>query len=79
MRRKMPEHELPTYAAANFRTLQFILTRAPKGKDFPREWYAEPALPPRRPPSPSRSRALHRIYRPQSIDLLFRHFYRGKL
>ena len=55
MRRKMPEHELPTYAAVNYRTLQFILTRAPKGKDFPREW----------------------IYRPQSIDLLFRHFYKG--
>ena len=38
------------------RTMQFVLTRAPKLADFPRE----------------------RMYRPESIDLLFRHYYKNR-
>jgi hypothetical protein len=37
LRRKMPDHELPPYAEGNFRTLTFVMTRAPKVADFPRE------------------------------------------
>ena len=37
LRRKMPDHELPGYLEANFRTLTFVLTRAPLQSDFPRE------------------------------------------
>ena len=53
--RRMPEHMLPPYIEANFRLMTFVLTRAPKLSDFPRE----------------------RLYRPESIDLLFRHYYRN--
>ena len=35
--RKMPEHMLPPYVEANFRTLMFVLTRAPRVRDFPHE------------------------------------------
>ena len=51
----MPDHELPAYAEANFRTLTFVMTRAPRVADFPRET----------------------VYRRDSLDLLFRHYYRG--
>lgn len=51
----MPDHMLPPYIEANFRLMTFVLTRAPKLADFPRE----------------------RLYRPESIDLLFRHYYRN--
>ncbi|KOO33409.1 hypothetical protein Ctob_009947 [Chrysochromulina tobinii] len=54
--RRMPEHMLPPYIEANFRLMTFVLTRAPKMSDFPRE----------------------RLYRPESIDLLFRHYYMSK-
>lgn len=54
MRRKMPDHELPPYAEANFRTLTFVMARAPRLADFPRET----------------------VYRRDSIDLLFRHYYK---
>jgi len=53
--RRMPDHMLPPYIEANFRLMTFVLTRAPKLADFPRE----------------------RLYRPESIDLLFRHYYRN--
>ena len=33
----MPDHLLPNYMEANFRTMQFVLTRAPKVSDFPKE------------------------------------------
>ena len=33
----MPEHMLPPYVEANFRTLMFVLTRAPRVRDFPHE------------------------------------------
>ena len=35
--RKMPEHALPPYIEANFRTMTFVFTRAPKVSDFPHE------------------------------------------
>lgn len=54
LRRKMPDHMLPPYAEANFRTLTFVMTRAPRLADFPRET----------------------VYRRDSLDLLFRHYYK---
>mmetsp|Transcript_31553 Transcript_31553/g.99210 ORF Transcript_31553/g.99210 Transcript_31553/m.99210 type:complete len:139 (+) Transcript_31553:10-426(+) len=54
LRRKSPDHELPPYAEASFRTLTFVMTRAPRLADFPRE----------------------PTYRRDSIDLLFRHYYK---
>ena len=52
----MPDHIVPPFIEANFRTMTFVLTRAPKLADFPRE----------------------RMYRPESIDLLFRHYYKNR-
>ena len=54
--RRMPDHIVPPFIEANFRTMQFVLTRAPKLADFPRE----------------------RMYRSESIDLLFRHYYKNR-
>ena len=54
--RRMRDHVLPPYIEANFRTMQFVLTRAPKVADFPRE----------------------KVYKPESIDLLFRHYYKNR-
>lgn len=54
--RKMRDHVLPPYVEANFRTMQFVMTRAPKLDDFPRE----------------------RLYKRESIDLLFRHYYKNR-
>ena len=54
--RKMPDHILPPYVEANFRTMMFIMTRPPKVSDFPQE----------------------QVYRPEALDLLFRHYYRNK-
>ena len=54
--RRMRDHVLPPYVEANFRTMQFVLTRAPKVADFPRE----------------------KVYKPESIDLLFRHYYMNR-
>ena len=51
----MPDHQLPGYVEANFRIMTFIVTRAPKLDDFPRE----------------------RVYRSESLDLLFRHYFRN--
>mmetsp|Transcript_76486 Transcript_76486/g.127456 ORF Transcript_76486/g.127456 Transcript_76486/m.127456 type:complete len:113 (-) Transcript_76486:434-772(-) len=33
--RAMPDHQLPPYCEANFRTLKFVYTRDPKLTDFP--------------------------------------------
>ena len=35
--RRMPDHIIPPYIEANFRTMTFVLTRPPKLTDFPRE------------------------------------------
>ena len=35
--RRMPEHMLPDYIEANYRVMTFVLTRAPKRTDFPKE------------------------------------------
>jgi len=51
----MPDHVIPGYIEANFRTMKFVMTRAPRLSDFPRE----------------------RVYLPESIDLLFRHYYKN--
>lgn len=54
--RRMVDHRLPPYVEANHRALAFMLVRAPRMDDFPRE----------------------KVYRPESIDLLYRHFFRGQ-
>ena len=54
--RRMVDHRLPPYVEASYKSLTFMLVRAPRREDFPRE----------------------RMYLPESIDLLYRHFYRGQ-
>ena len=33
----MPKHVVPPYIEANFRLLTFVMTRAPRLEDFPKE------------------------------------------
>lgn len=92
----MPDHVIPPYIEANFRLMTFVLTRAPKVSDFPREKYASTASRSAREmdaheESPAQANTVAevcsphalppdhivcRVYRHDSLDLLFRHYYK---
>lgn len=35
--RRMPKHVVPPYVEANFKLMSFVMTRAPRLEDFPKE------------------------------------------